>query len=219
MLIKVMSFVLLALALVLPLGCTTTGTSAVTTSDFARKPEVEEIKKVANLVAGDSIEISVEVDGRMEVSSYRTAVNHLGFVTLPLVGDVKIGGATVEGSRAVIAKAYGAYFVNAPVVMVNFVEDSVEGEWGFVTVTGKVTQPGRIKIPSAKGIRLTTAINDAGGFGPSAKTSDIQVTRAEEDGRKIRISINYNDIGQEGNADADISLYDGDIIYVPQRIF
>ncbi|MDF7799419.1 polysaccharide biosynthesis/export family protein [Pontiellaceae bacterium B1224] len=205
--------------LVMVQGCTTTATTTVTAEDFSKGIQVEGETKVAALVPGDSVEVSVEVDGRMEVASYQAGINHLGMITLPLVGDVKVGGMTVEGARAVLAQTYGAYFVNPPVIMVSRMSDSAVGEWGFVTVTGRVGQPGRIKIPSAKGIRLTTAINESGGFGPSAKTSDIQVTRAEEDGRKIRVSINYNDIGQDGNDQADVSLFDGDIVYVPQRIF
>jgi polysaccharide export outer membrane protein len=205
-------------------GCTTTGmttgTTIVTPADFSREiTEDGGAEKSTALVSGDSIEVSVEVDGRMEVSSHQAAINFLGFITLPLVGDVKVGGMTVEKARTVIAKAYGAYFVNPPVIMVNRVNDSVVGEWGFVTITGRVSRPGRIKIPSAQGLRLTAAINAAGGFGPSAKMSDIQVTRIEQDGRKIGVSINYNDIGQTGNAQADVNLFDGDIVYVPQRIF
>jgi polysaccharide export outer membrane protein len=205
--------------LVLLMGCTTTDTTTVTAKDFTNVVKDEGGTKIAELVPGDSIEVSVEVDGRMEVVAHRGGINHLGMVTLPLVGDVKVAGLTLENARGVIARTYGAYFVSPPVIMISRLDDAVEGEWGFVTVTGRVGQPGRIRIPSAKGIRLTSAIQQAGGFGPSAKLSEIQITRTEQDGHKIRVTINYSDIGQDGNADADVSLLDGDIIYVPQRIF
>jgi polysaccharide export outer membrane protein len=217
--LKIPITVALLSTFVLLLGCTTTGTTKVSVEDLSRENELDDGGRVLKLVPGDSVEISVEVDGRMEVASHLAGINRLGFVTLPLVGDVEIGGKTIEEARNVVATTYGAYFVNPPVIMINRMDDATDGEWGFVTVTGQVMQPGRIKIASAKGIRLTEVINESGGFGVSAKLSDIQVTRTVDEGRKLRASINYKDIGQQGSAEADVSLFDGDIVYVPQRVF
>lgn len=200
-------------------GCKTGEAVAVSPEDFSGEALPPEATKVAKLVPGDSIELSVEVDGRMEVAMHLAEINHLGFVTLPLVGDVRIGGLTLGGARDVIAKSYGAYFVNTPVVMISRMEDSVQGEWGFVVITGRVNTPGRVKIESAKGIKLTSAIQKAGGFAGSAKKSAIRVTRTDTDGRRIQVEVDYDQIGQAGNLDADIDLKDGDVIYVPQRIW
>ncbi|VGO14795.1 hypothetical protein PDESU_03364 [Pontiella desulfatans] len=210
--------VLLFGVLVLLNGCSATGAKTVSAEEFSEK--VDDGKaKVAALVAGDGIELSVEVDGRMEVAAHRATINHAGMVTLPLVGDVKIGGMTLAHARSAIYETYGAYFVNSPVIMINRVDDAAEGEWGFITVTGRVSQPGRIKIPSAKGMKLTAVIQEAGGFEASAKKSDIRVSRTSKDGRKIQVTVDYDEIGQEGNLQADIDLKDGDIVYVPERIF
>ncbi|MDF7806271.1 polysaccharide biosynthesis/export family protein [Pontiellaceae bacterium B12219] len=212
---------ILAMGIVLfEFGCQTTDSTKVTAQDFNKRAEVVEDVKAAELIPGDFIEVSVEVDGRMEVQMHRSGINYLGLVTLPLVGDVKVSGMSLQDARAVIAKKYGTYFVNTPLIMVSRVDDSSsQGEWGFVTVTGRVGQPGRVKIMSAKGIRLTAVIQESGGFGPSAKKSDIQISRINEDGQKIRTSVNYEDIGQSGNLDADVNLFDGDIVYVPERMF
>jgi len=201
-------------------GCKKIEITQVSPADFIQKDDGGgEGGRIASLVPGDAIEISVEVDGRMEVTMHRTSINHLGMVTLPLVGDTKVGGLTVGSARAVIAETYGAYFVHPPVIMISRAEDSVQGEWGFVTVTGQVAQPGRVKIESAKGIKLTSVIQNSGGFSSSAKKSDIRVSRTDADGRIIRTDIDYTQIGQKGNLDADIDLKDGAVVYVPQRIF
>lgn len=200
-------------------GCTTSNVTPVSPNAFNGKPEVQDAAPSVLLVPGDSIDLSVEVDGRLEVAGHRALINNSGMVTLPLVGDVQISGMDLADAREVISKTYSSYYVTAPVIMLNRVENAVEGEWGFVTVTGRVGQPGRVKVPSAKGIKLTAAIQQSGGFAPSAKKTEIRITRQEQDGRRIQVSVDYSTIGEQGNLDADVDLKDGDVVYVPERIF
>jgi polysaccharide export outer membrane protein len=170
------------------------------------------------LASGDNLEVSVEVDGAMEVSMHRSEINYEGMVTLPLVGDVKIGGLMLTQARDVIANAYKPYYVQPPVVMLELMDSDAINEWGFITVLGRVNEPGPVPLPSQKGINLSAAIQAAGGFATSAKTSDIRVSRTDELGLKTRVSVDFDEIG-EGNAKADILLIDGDIVHVPERIF
>ena len=203
---------------VLLIGCSTMDTTSVSADGF-RLSRQGGSSQAKDLVPGDGVEVSVEVDGSMEVSLHRAELNHQGMVTLPLGGDVKIGGMKLAAARAVIAKTYGAYYINPPVVMLALTDGDAVGEWGFVTVLGRVNKPGRVPLQSQKGINLSAAVQLAGGFAPSAKQSDIRVSRVDENGKKLRVSIDFEQIGLAGNADADILLVDGDIIYVPERIF
>ncbi len=199
-------------------GCATMGSSSETTRGFMLGTQGGSSQS-RDLAPGDGVEISVEVDGSMEVSLHRAELNHQGMVTLPLVGDVKIGGMKLAAARGIIAKTYGAYYVNPPVVMLTLVDGDVVGEWGSVTVLGRVNKPGRVPLQSQNGINLSAAVQVAGGFAPSAKQSDIRVSRTDELGMKTRVSVDFRKIGQAGNVAADIMLIDGDIIYVPERIF
>ena len=210
--------VLLAVLMVFVVGCATMDSGSSTTQGF-RFGKQNGALQARELAPGDGIEVSVEVDGSMEVSMHRAELNHQGMVTLPLVGDVKIGGMKLAAARGIIAKTYGAYYVNPPVVMLALVDGDVVGEWGFVTVLGRVNKPGRVPLQSQNGINLSAAVQMAGGFAVSAKTSDIRVSRTDELGMKTRVSVDFEQIGQAGNADADITLMDGDIVYVPERIF
>ncbi len=212
-------FLLVGFFIIASFGCATTGSTGTSTAEFMKSSGQKEATEITSLAAGDSIELSVEVDGVMEVSLHRAVINHKGIATLPLVGDVRIGGLSMEEARAVIANTYGGYYVHPPVVMVSQVEDPADGAFGYVTMTGKFSQPGLVQIRSARGIKLTAAIQAAGGFAPSAKQNEIRISRVEKDGRKIQVAIDYNTIGQQGNADADVTLVDGDIVYVPERIF
>lgn len=199
-------------------GCTTPNTVSLSAEEFLREKPEQELP-ISELAAGDTIEVSVEVDGRMEVLSHRAELNYQGMVTLPLVGDVKIVGHTLDEARGIIAETYGAYYVNPPVIMMAMANDLTSGEWGSVMVMGRVARPGRVPLRNPNGMNLTTAIQDAGGFSDSAKKSHIRISRMNESGKKIQTIVDFGEIGQGGDADADIQLIDGDIVYVPERIF
>lgn len=210
-----------SVVMLLLFGCSTFESTEISPNDLTTDYSGTDqgVAQLTKLSFGDVLELSVEVDGKMEVSMHQASINTAGNATLPLVGDVKVGGLYLDGARILIHKTYGAYFVNPPVVMLGLVDEPGDGEWGFVTMTGRLEMPGRVRIPSARGIKLTAAIQEAGGFAPSAKKTEVRISRVDKDGRKIRVSVNYQEIGQKGNADADIDLKDGDIVYVPERFF
>ncbi|MEI6892440.1 MAG: polysaccharide biosynthesis/export family protein [Pontiella sp.] len=199
------------------MGCSTTDSISTTTSFFDRlEPAPQQHRE---LTSGDIIELSVEVDGRMEVVAYRVSLGHEGFATLPLVGEVELGGCTLDNAQEVIAKTYGVYYVQPPVIMLSLVNDGETGGFGAVIVLGKVRRPGRIALNNAHGMNLTEAIMDAGGFAASAKKSEIRISRSDKEGRKRHVVVDYNEIGRGGTAEADIKLIAGDLIYVPERIW
>lgn len=208
----------IGLVLLIAAGCSTSESSNLSRKDFVQS-KLFDAPRIKPLAYGDTVELSVEVDGTMEVSLYRAKINNLGYVTLPLIGDVRVAGFRLNEARITIAQAYSEYYVNPPVIMLNLVGDDKVGEWGYVTVLGRVERPGRVAIQSADGIALSEAIHSAGGFAISAKQSDIRVTRPDRYGNKIQTTVNFEQIGLEGNAEADLILKGGDVIYVPERIF
>lgn len=210
--------ILFAVFTVLVVGCTATGSSSVSPHDFLLSMQ-DDTPQASDLAPGDGIEVSVEVDGAMEVSMHRAELNHQGMVTLPLIGDVGIEGLKLDEARKAISEAYGAYYVNPPVVMIALVGDGEAGEWGSITVLGRVNRPGLVPLTSPRGINLSAAVQAVGGFSSSAKTSDIRISRTDDLGMKIQVSIDFDQIGLAGNAEADLTLMAGDIIYVPERIF
>lgn len=199
-------------------GCSTQD-SVVDASDFALRTKNSNAKQAVKLKPGDSIEISVEVDGRMEVPLHRASLNFNGVATLPIVGDVMVGGFKLDIARAFIAKRYGALYVSEPVIMISLVDGNAVNEWGQVRVLGRVNRPGTVPLTTSSGMNLSAAIQEAGGFATSAKTTEIQVTRTSSSGKKLRVVVNFNEIGEKGNAEADIKLLDGDIVFIPERIF
>jgi len=207
----------LAFLCVVLMGCASTDLDS-SADEFVRS-NPQDSQNLSRLTAGDVLELSVEVDGNMEVSLHRAEINANGVATFPLVGDLRVGGLELFLARSVIAKAYSAYYVNVPVIMVNLVNSQAEQEWGYVTITGRISNPGRVQVKSARGIKLTELIQKAGGFSASAKRREIRITRTDSSGKRLRITVDYDAIGSKGNVDADITLFAGDVVYVPERIF
>lgn len=214
-----MLFYLMILGILFCAGCESTDTKVIAANEFSSGFKSEAPAQNVLLSVGDVVEVSVEVDGRMEVSSYQATINSMGVITLPLVGDVKVDALTLRTARNQLIQAYGSYFVSTPMIVLTRLDSGTESGWGHVTVTGEVGQPGRVKVSSGKGIKLTEVISSSGGFTSMARVSNIRVTRTEDGGRKLRVYIDFDDIGQDGDVHSDVSLFDGDIVYVPQRIF
>jgi protein involved in polysaccharide export with SLBB domain len=215
--IKRILFICFALALFT--GCTTPETSSRGSRVFFKAQPEEALAASEILEPGDAVELSVEVDGKMEVSLHQAKLNYQGIATFPLVGDVEIGGMKLSKARDVISAEYSKYYVNPPVIMIARSDVADADELGSVTVLGRVSRPGVVPITSPRGLNLSAAIQAAGGFASSARTSRIRVTRVNENGTKAQVFINFEEIGAEGNAEADVTLQDGDIVYVPERIF
>jgi len=110
--------------------------------------------------AGDLIEVSIYgvADFRQE-----SRVNESGELSLPLIGSVRIGGATVEEAQDVVAKSLveGGYFRDPHVSLV-IKEFASQG----VSVLGEVTKPGVYPMVGKR--RLYDMVSEAGGFTPKA---------------------------------------------------
>jgi protein involved in polysaccharide export with SLBB domain len=173
----------------------------------------------ASIKPGYLVKVLVLASGRKEVDEAMKRVSSDGFLTLPLVGHVKVEGMSMRNLSDHLTELYAKY-LRDPMVDVDFVLDPDRGgsPWGHVTVLGRVKQPGRVSVPPTKDLTLSTAIQLAGGFDSSAKMTGIKITR-EKDGQTKQFEIDLQSIGDEGKIDSDILLAPGDFIYVPERVF
>ncbi|BFM39401.1 hypothetical protein OLK001_13270 [Synechocystis sp. LKSZ1] len=65
-------------------------------------------------------------------------------------------------------------------------------------------------------VRLTQALQEAGGVKPDADIRDIQIRRQNRNGQEQLITINLWDLLEQGNLEKDVILQSGDTISVPQ---
>ncbi len=198
-------------------GCVTTDSPVVTAEEFSASVRAQ--KQARLLRSGDRVYLSVEVKGKKEIPQTTIQVNHDGSIPVPFVGDVKLDGLTLAEARLLLEKSYSRIFVTAPLITFGLVDDGAAGEWGYVTVLGQVRNPGRFSVMTSAGMNLSEALHEAGGFGDSANMNEIVVTRVAPDGKTIQYIADIKAFGRSGSTQQDIVLFDGDVVYVPERLF
>lgn len=116
---------------------------------------------------GDRVRLNVYGE---EALSGEFLVSNSGNVAVPLVGDVKAGGLTIEGfEKTVEAKLIASDLVRAPRIAVDVVN------YRPFYILGEVSKPGQYAY--AIGMTVTKAVATAGGFTYRANSNVVYVTR------------------------------------------
>lgn len=189
--------VLLALTL-----CTTA--FAQTSPGSSARPEIP--KPEAVLGVGDIIRITVYQNPDLTVESAR--ISEVGQINFPLIGNVKLGGETINTSEQKIAKMLrDGGFVLRPQVTIQLgqIRSAV------ISILGQVSKPGRYPIETV-GSKASEMIAAAGGVLPGG--ADIVTLVGARNGRSIKLDIDLPAILQSGKAELDIPVDNGDILYV-----
>ncbi|MBI4662483.1 MAG: SLBB domain-containing protein [Verrucomicrobia bacterium] len=132
-------------------------------------------------------------------------INEDGFITLPLVGQVKAASLT----RTVLQQAIHKLYVPKYYLRLNV---SVNPDVRYFYVGGQVNRP--LNYPYVGGMTVLKAIAAAGDFTDFAKKSRVQVTRAAG-GKPIIVNCEK----AQRNRELDLPVYPDDRIFVPRRYF
>ena len=166
---------------------------------------------------GIALGISVTATGSKGRESKQYFVDAEGYIAMDLVGQIKCDGLTLVDLQEKIARAYKEYYVD-PHVTATFIYQpgqNMVSPWGTVTVLGEVGRPGPVDVPSTMDLRLTRALQLAGGANAIADKHRILVTRCDKDGRQVKTRVDLIAIGEEGRPDKDMLLKAGDVVWVP----
>jgi polysaccharide export outer membrane protein len=156
------------------------------------------------LGAGDYVRVIVYGDAEL---TRETRVSEDGVLTMPLIGEVKVGGLTTIESEKRIAEQLkrGGYISNPQVslLVLEFMSKSV-------SVLGGVPKPGRYPITRPTDVKDILA--EAGGLVPEA-SEIITVVRGEKRSEyDLSEVIEHRNINEE-----DIRLIGGETVYVSIR--
>jgi protein involved in polysaccharide export with SLBB domain len=153
----------------------------------------------------------LEVDFRLspEFDAATIPVQPDGFITIPDIGDVKVANLTlVEATEAIKHKA--SERLNNPEVTVELKQFQAP----YFIVGGQVATPGKIEIHGH--VTAVQAVQLAGGLKEGAKTNQLLLIRQIDDQNAETKVINYRQILKHYQADEDVELQAGDMLYVPQ---
>jgi polysaccharide export outer membrane protein len=157
------------------------------------------------LGVGDVVKISVYQNPDLSVEA---RVSELGQINFPLIGAVTIGGLSVSQAQALIEKRLrDGGFVLKPQVTIQ----TVQIRSSQVSILGQVAKPGRFPIEIV-GSRVSEMIAAAGGVVPGG--ADVVTLVGNRDSKPVKLDIDLPLILQQGRADLDVPVENGDIIYV-----
>ncbi|MBC7362906.1 MAG: polysaccharide export protein, partial [Candidatus Aminicenantes bacterium] len=134
-------------------------------------------------------------------------VSENGTITLPLIGNVQVGGLTKEKIEKKLAELLDKYVKNAQVSV--FIK---EYQSSRVAIIGAVEKPGMYELVGRQ--TLLQMISQAGGFKENA-ANEIYVLREGQDGNTASIAIDLEDLLLNGNQKLNIPIQPNDVINVP----
>lgn len=126
-------------------------------------------------------------------------VNDQGLVALPLIGQVKIGGMSLNEAQELITTKYAKDYLVNPRVNVEVLN------YRPFFILGEVKSPG--SYPYVSGMSVVNAIALAGGYTPRANRNRITIKRTSAGSTT------------EQEAPEDAIVLPGDVIRVPERFF
>lgn len=170
------------------------------------KPHAEERYK---LVPGDVVDIAYRYTPEFNQT---VTIQPDGFVGLQIVGDIKLGGLTVEEARLAIVKQATARLKDPEVTLL-----LKEFQKPYFVVSGEVTTGGKFEM--RENVTALQAVMIAGGFRDSAKTSQVVVFRKLNDETAEVRTINLKSIKKTSDLENDLTLRSGDIVFVPRNTF
>ncbi len=168
-------------------GCTTQPLADIPTGPDAYTTIPVKVTNVTlgSIAPGDRL--LIKVLGEPDLTSDQYLVDENGTVEMPLIGDIKAAGRTVESVRDEIARRLGKRFVRDPQVVVSMAQHHKQ----VFTVEGQVREPGRYE--SASDMTLMGAIATAKGTTINAKLNEIIVLR-ETNGQFLAARFNIDEI-------------------------
>jgi polysaccharide export outer membrane protein len=169
------------------------------------------------LGGGDRIQVKI-----FEVPEYSSdyQVPPGGAINLALIGSVPVLGLTTEQAADEIARRY-ARFLKRPIVSVNLLAPRPIN----VVVAGEVTRPGSYSLnlqssggndPGVQYPTILAAITTAQGYTLSADITQVEVRRRIGRSGEQVVSLNLKELLQTGRTPQDITLRDGDSIFIPR---
>ena len=183
--------------------------------DAAQPPDARGEVTGAKLYPGLTVNVQVLVTGQKEVDEKSRRISESGVITLPLIGDLRVADLTVAEAQDLLKASYARFFV-APQVIVECLMESGVSPWGYVTLLGRVKQPGQVNMPPTRELTVSRAIQLAGGLDTSARSNAIRVTRTHKDAPAEQFQVDLDRIGKRGQTKEDILLKPGDVVYVPE---
>ena len=135
-----------------------------------------------------------------------------GSISLPVLGNIPVGGLTISQLTQVITRAYGEY-IRRPVTSVRMLQPRPVK----IAIAGEVSSPGAYTIEIEQQYpSVSDLINLAGGFTTVADLGKVQVRRNFQGNERV-FTLDFLSLVRLADLSEDMTLRDGDRIYIPTK--
>ncbi|MEL6488822.1 MAG: SLBB domain-containing protein [Cyanobacteria bacterium J06621_3] len=161
------------------------------------------------LGSGDVVNINIF---RVPQYSSESQVLIDGTLNLPLVGKVTVDGLTLAAASEAISARYAQY-LRRPLITLSLLSRRPLQ----ISIAGEINRPGSYTIDQGnnQNSRLSRLIGTSGGVTQSADLAQVRVQRARAGSGPQAIVLNLVDLIANGNLAQDITLRDGDEVFIP----
>lgn len=154
---------------------------------------------------GDVVRINVFQSPELTLE---TRVSESGFISYPLLGQVRLGGLNINAAEKTLADGLRTgNFIKQP--QVSLLVMQVRGNQA--SVLGMVNRPGRYPI-EVNGLRLSELVALAGGVAPNG--SDMATLSGQRDGKPFRVEVDLPQLLGASVPTDDPLVFNGDVVYV-----
>ncbi len=182
-------------------------------ADLPQNPGLSQSETAYTLGAGDRIKIDF-----FNVPEYSKEYQILvdGSLNLPLVGTISLQDLTIPQATDLLSNRYTPFLTHPQVTVLLLGPRPLN-----IAIAGEVTRPGTYQINPARealnGLQfptLTQALELAKGVTPAANVQEIKIRRIQKGNIPQIITVNLAEFLRTADRSQDITLRDGDSIFV-----
>lgn len=173
--------------------------------DYAKEPDPRQ----SEYVIGVADELAIKVWGKPDFSA-NAVVRPDGTITMPLIGDLSAVGKTPTQLRDQISQQLSNFIRDEAAVVT--IALTATNSYSF-TVSGNVEHPS--VFTSKKYVTIVEAVQMAGGPNRYASPRETKLFRQNKDGTLRVIPIDFNEIQEGREPEANLALVSGDRIFIP----
>ncbi|MBE9163374.1 MULTISPECIES: SLBB domain-containing protein [Microcoleaceae] len=178
--------------------------------------------EVYTLGAGDRVQMDIFNVPEYSGPNGQHQVQADGSLSLPLIGSLEVAGMTLEQASNAVKELYGKYLKRPWITLKLLAARPLQ-----IAIAGEINRPGAYTISSAAGPggtseqigtqmpTISRALRMAGGITQSADVRQIKIRRPQRNAPEQVISVDLWELLQNGDLRADLTLRDGDTIFIP----
>lgn len=174
-------------------------------------PTVERVLDPSEYTLGSGDRLRIDIFQAKDYSGEYSVVTD-GTVTLPLVGNIKVKGLTLAQTTKLLSKQYAEYLKVPAVTVILSKPRPLK-----IAIAGEIDRPGSYEVTLKDDLQypsVSDLLELAGGITTTADVRQVQIRRVIS-GKNQVLTANLWDFIQQGNKEEDITLQDGDTVFIP----